>query len=172
MKCLFVSDIHGNVDKLNEILKIFEKEKADRLIFLGDTSSTESRNDNEIIAEILNKIKNRIEIIRGNCDVRSFEELLDFEIYDMDNLYINKRFVTVTHGHYYNMYNLPDNCGEIFIQGHTHVPILEKRGNRILANPGSVSRPRGVDLRCYLVIDENAISLKTLSGSIIKTMEI
>lgn len=172
MKYLFVSDIHGNVDKLNEILKIFEKEKADRLVLLGDTSSYESRNDNEIIAGLLNKMKNRIEVIRGNCDVRSFEELLDFEIYDMDNLYINKKFVTVTHGHYYNMYNLPENCGEIFVQGHTHVPILEKRGDKIFANPGSVSRPRGSDLRCYIVLDENNICLKSLNGSIIKSVEI
>ncbi len=170
MKYLFASDIHGSIDKFEKVLEAFEREAADKLILLGDTSSSDSNSDNEIIAGKLNNIKNKVELIRGNCDRDSFEELLNFEIYDMDNLYVNGKFVTITHGHYYNMYELPSNCGEIFIQGHTHVPILEKRNDKILANPGSVSRPRGVDLRCYILMDEENISLKTLEGKLVKTL--
>lgn len=170
MKYLFASDIHGSIDKFEKVLEAFEREGADKLVLLGDTSSSDSNSDNWLIADALNKIKSKVEIIRGNCDRYEFEELLEFEIYDIDNLYINGKFVTITHGHYYNMYELPSNCGEIFIQGHTHVPVLEKRGEKIVANPGSVSRPRGVDLRCYLVIDEENVSLKTLEGKIVKTL--
>jgi putative phosphoesterase len=170
MKYLFASDIHGSIDKFEKVLEAFEREGADKLVLLGDTSSSDSNSDNWLIADALNKIKSKVEIIRGNCDRYEFEELLEFEIYDIDNLYINGKFVTITHGHYYNMYELPINCGEIFIQGHTHVPVLEKRGEKIVANPGSVSRPRGVDLRCYLVIDEENVSLKTLEGKIVKTL--
>ncbi|MBQ6860377.1 MAG: phosphodiesterase [Clostridia bacterium] len=168
MKYIFVSDIHGNVERFKEVLEIFEKEKADRLVVLGDTSAYLSKSSDEEMAELINSLKDKIEIIRGNCDTKNLEELLNREMYDMDNLYINGHFVSITHGHYFNFSNLPPNCGEIFIQGHTHVPVLQKLNDKILANPGSVSRPRGVDLRCYILIDEEKIVLKTLDMKVVK----
>lgn len=168
MKYMFISDVHGNIDRLEDCLKAFDSEKADKLIILGDTSSRESESDNELIASMLNNIKSKIEVIRGNCDTQDFEDELDVEMFDMDTLYINKKFVTITHGHYYNYLELPSNCGEIFIQGHTHIPILQKQNGKIFANPGSVSRPRGSDLRCYIIMDDEKISLKTLEGNLVK----
>lgn len=168
MKYIFVSDIHGSVERLEECIEIFEKEKADKLVILGDTSASYYEGDNCTIAEVLNSIKDKVEVIRGNCDTSDFEENLDFEIFDDDTLYVNGKFVTITHGHMHNCYNLPPNCGDVFIQGHTHVAMLIKQGGRILANPGSVTRPRGSDLRCYILIDEEYIYLKALNGSLIK----
>ena len=168
MKYIFVSDIHGSINKLQDCIEIMQKENADKLVILGDTSSNVDKEDNIVIAEMLKDIKNKVIIIRGNCDTSDFEENLGFEIYDMDNLYINGKFVSITHGHYYNCYNLPFNCGEIFIQGHTHIPMLVKNNDKILANPGSVSRPRGADLRCYILINEKSIMLKTLDGNLVK----
>ncbi len=168
MKYIFVSDIHGNVDRLKEVIEIFKKEEADRLVILGDTCAYLSKSSDEEIADILNAMKDKVEVIRGNCDTRSFEELLQFEMFDMDNIYANGKIITVTHGHYYNSHELPYNCGDIFIQGHTHVPILTKDKDKILANPGSVSRPRGVDLRCYILVNESRIALKTLEMKLIK----
>lgn len=172
MKYIFVSDIHGDVEKFREVIRILKEENADKLVLLGDTSSEYSKNCDEEIAEILNDMKKDVHVIRGNCETRRFEELLEFEIYGLDMLYVNGKFVTITHGHYYNMYNLPENCGDIFIQGHTHVPILQVINKRIFANPGSVSRPRGVDLRCYILIDEEKIYLKSLGGKVVKSVEI
>lgn len=169
MKYMFISDVHGNVDNLNKAFEAFQREGAEKLILLGDTSSID-RGVNQEISTILNQEKDWIEIIRGNCDTFAFEEMLDMQMLDMDTLYINKKFVTITHGHYYNDRELPPNCGEIFIQGHTHIPKLQKESNRILANPGSITRPRGCDLRCYILIDESSISLKTLEGVMVKTL--
>ena len=168
MKYIFVSDIHGNVDRLKEVIEIFNKEKADRLVILGDTCAYLSKSSDDEMAELLNVMKDKVEVIRGNCDTRNFEELLQIEMFDMDNIYANGKIITVTHGHYYNSHELPYNCGEIFIQGHTHVPILIKDKDRIFGSPGSVSRPRGVDLRCYLLLEENKISLKTLEMKLVK----
>lgn len=111
---------------------------------------------------------NNVEVIRGNCDTSDFEDLLEFDIFDDDILFINGRFVSITHGHMYNSYHLPPNCGDIFIQGHTHVPMLIKSGGRILANPGSPTRPRSSDLKCYLIIDETSIKLKSINGNLIE----
>ena len=172
MKYIFVSDIHGSVDGLNRVIDIYINEKADKLILLGDTAASMDREANEEIAKLLNGLKEKVEVIRGNCDTIAFEELLDFEMYDMDILYINGKFVTITHGHYYNTTELPPNCGEIFIQGHTHVPMLQKQNGKILGNPGSISRPRGTDLRCYIVINNDDIELKTLDGKMVKSINL
>lgn len=169
---MFVSDVHGSVERLQECIKIFEKENADKLVFLGDTGAQVDRSSNEKIAEILNGMKDKIQLIRGNCDTADFEELLECNLLNMDNLYMNGIFVTITHGHNYNCYDLPSYCGEIFIQGHTHVPMLQKSKDAILANPGSVTKSRGVDLRCYIIIDEENIILKTLDGKIVNSLKI
>jgi len=167
-KYMFVSDIHGNIEIFDECLNIFNRENADKLIFLGDTSaSSYDDENNKYIAKKLNDLSNKVELIRGNCDGSNFESLLDNAIFDNDTLYINEKFVTITHGHLNGNYFLPQYCGEIYIQGHTHVPLLEKRGSYILANPGSPSRPRGFSLKCYLIVDKNGIYLKNFSGEII-----
>ena len=54
------------------------------------------------------------------------------------------------------------------MQGHTHVPYLAKQNDMILANPGSPTYPRGTNMRCYLVITERDITLKTLEGNLVK----
>ena len=170
MKYIFVSDIHGKTEMMEECIKIFEKENADKLVILGDTAAQIDTLANEEIAILINKMKENIEIIRGNCDNKHLEELLEIELLDMDNLYINGKLVTITHGHYYDCYNRPSNCGEIFIQGHTHVPMLQENNGMILANPGSLGRPRGTDLKCYLIMNEEKIELKTIDGKAIKTI--
>ena len=165
-KYMFVSDIHGNVEMLEKCVEVFEKNNFDKLIILGDTSAGYYDEDkNYILAEIINGLGNKVEVLRGNCDSSDFEDKLDLEVFENDILYINNKFVSIEHGHRYNMYNLPPNCGDIFIQGHTHIPVLIKQGGRILGNPGSVSRPRGTDLRCYILVDEEKISLCSLDGA-------
>ena len=105
MKYIFVSDIHGNVEGLNIIVNKCEEENVNKLIILGDTAASVDREDNIKLADILNELKDRVEIIRGNCDTIEFEDLLNFQIFDIDTLYVNNKFVTVTHGHYYNCWD-------------------------------------------------------------------
>ncbi len=172
MKYMFISDIHGNLENLEKYIEIFEKEGVDRLILLGDTSGGYYDDKDYYIAEILNNMKNKVEVIRGNCDTQDFEEMLDFEMFDDDTLpfYTAKGeyiFLTVTHGHIYNYNRLPPNCGKVFIQGHTHVPMLLESGGRILANPGSPTRPRGSNQKCYIMLDEEEISLVSVDGEVL-----
>ena len=172
-KYMFASDIHGNINVFKEIIEIFNKENADKLVLLGDIGAGYyDEENNKKIADILNSMKNKVELIRGNCDSSDFEDLIDFEIFDDDTLYINGKFVSIAHGHRYNTYRLPPNCGEIFIQGHTHIPMLVESLGRILANPGSPSRPRGMNLKCYILIDEKSIKLKSFSGEVLKEIHL
>ena len=167
MKYIFASDIHGNVEILEKIVNLLNEEQADKLILLGDTSAY-NLEDNIKIADVLNSVKSKLEIIIGNCDNMMLEDRLELPTYDIDNLYLGKNVITITHGHKYNMYDLPPFCGNIFVQGHTHVPIIKKEKGIIIANPGSPTRPRGSNLRCYIVITEENIILKSLDGKIIE----
>ncbi len=168
MKFIFVSDIHGNVDGLERVIEILKNEQADRLIILGDTANSYDEIENEKICDILNSIKDKVEVIRGNCDTISFEDKLEFEIFDDDVLYVNGKSIAITHGHRYHNREFNE---DIFIQGHTHIPVLRKENKMIFANPGSITRPRGSDLKCYLLLNEQEIILKTLDGKIVNKIE-
>ena len=74
MKYMIASDIHGSAWYCRKMMEALEKEQADRLILLGDLLYHGPRNDlpkeyapKEVI-RMLNKEKNRIYNVRGNCD--------------------------------------------------------------------------------------------------------
>lgn len=71
----------------------------------------------------------------------------------------------------YSRNNLPENCGKIFLFGHTHVGMIEKIGERIIANPGSISKPRGGSKCSYIILSEEKIELKDLNGEIITNIK-
>ena len=50
--------------------------------------------------------------------------------------------------------------------------MIEKIGDKIIANPGSIAKPRGGTKKSYIVIDEEKIELKSLDGNVIKKMEL
>ena len=50
--------------------------------------------------------------------------------------------------------------------------MIEKIGDRIIANPGSISKPRGGTKKSYLILDEESIKLKALGGELIKSVKL
>lgn len=173
MKFMCISDIHGNIDCLKQAIDKFREENADKLLILGDFSSYGffSSSDFEV-AEILNNIAGSIIAVKGNCDTSRAEELFHFALPLQRTIFINDISVTLTHGHIYNRNNLPQNCGKIFLSGHTHIGAIEKICDKIIANPGSISKPRGGSKKSYLIIDEENVILKTLQGEVIKSVNL
>lgn len=172
MKVMCISDIHGNIENLKKIIKRFNEENAEKLLILGDFSSYYYSSTDFEIAEILNNIAGAIIAVKGNCDNSHIDELFNFELGYLKTIDVNGIKVTLTHGHIYNRNHLPDNCGKIFLSGHTHVSMIERNGDRIFANPGSISKPRGGTKKSYIIINEESIELKTLDGEIIKSLKI
>ena len=88
MKLLVVSDIHGSSYYANKIPEIFEKEKADKIILLGDLYYHGPRNPltKEYapmkVAEALNSLKQYIEAVKGNCDAEVDEMISEFKLND------------------------------------------------------------------------------------------
>ena len=131
MKVMVISDIHGNIERLKEAINRYDVEKAERLIILGDFHSSE----NYEVAEILNNMAGSIIAVKGNCDSNYLDEVFNFDLPYIKNITINDISVTLTHGHIYNINDLPSNCGRIFLYGHTHCGKIEQHNNIIFANP-------------------------------------
>ena len=86
MKWMIASDIHGSAYYCNELLMAYKREKADRLLLLGDILYHGPRNDlpkeyapKKVIA-LLNEHKQDILCVRGNCDTEVDQMVLEFPI--------------------------------------------------------------------------------------------
>lgn len=180
MKLFFISDIHGSSYYLEKVINIYEKEKADYLVILGDELYHGARNplpkeyNPKKVAEILNTYKNKIIAVRGNCDSEVDQMVLNYPIMsDYSIILYNNRRLFLTHGHIYNKNNLPNiSTGDVLIYGHTHVPLAEKTNNMFIINPGSITFPKENTPHCYGVLENNTFKIKTLDGEVFKEIDI
>lgn len=180
MKLMFVSDIHGSLFYAKEAIKIFEKEKADQLMIVGDVLYHGPRNplpkdyNPAQVADLLNQYKDKIIAVRGNCDsevdqmVLSFEMMGDYHIIVKDNYKI-----FMTHGHLYNKNQMPNlNPGDAFIHGHFHLPMAEKLGEVFYLNPGSITLPKENNPNSYAVLEGHHFMVKDLEGHTLKEIHL
>lgn len=172
MKVMCISDIHGNIDKLRLALDRYHEEGCGKLIVLGDFFSYYPSLKNEEIVEVLNNMAGSIIAVEGNCDEGRSISDFNFKLGYLKNIDINDIPITITHGHVFNHKRPPEYFGKIFIQGHSHINKLEEVNGVIYANPGSISLPRGGSVSSYIIIDEEYISLKELSGNLIKKIKL
>lgn len=191
MKLMIASDIHGSALYCARMLDMFEREGADRLLLLGDILYHGPRNDlpegyapKEVIA-MLNKVKDELLCVRGNCDTEVDQMVLEFPImaeYCFLELPCANRqeqsapgardTVTVfaTHGHGYNTSQLPPlKDGDILLNGHTHIPASEEilcfDGRKCqYLNPGSVSIPKEGSQHSYMIYEDGTFTWKNLNG--------
>ncbi len=180
MKLFFISDIHGSIDDLNWAIKKFQESSSDYLIILGDQLYHGPRNplpdsyNPAEVSKVLNKYKDKIIAVRGNCDSEVDQMLLeyptmaDYTILIVDNL----RFF-LTHGHIYNKDNKPSiTANTILCHGHTHLPVAEKIEDFYLFNPGSITLPKGEYKKSYGLYENHVLKVVDLEGKIIKEIKI
>ena len=73
--------------------------------------------------------------------------------------------VIAAHGHHYSMESLPPmKAGDLFLQGHTHVPGHWVKDGILCLNPGSVSIPKEQSWHGYLMLDQKEAVWKDLDG--------
>jgi hypothetical protein len=172
MKYLVVSDIHGSNYYAKKLEEIYKKENPDKIILLGDlyyhgprNELTEEYNPSEV-AKILNKYKDIIICTKGNCDAEVDEMISEFKFEDYIELTINGVDFFFSHGHKYNMDNVPP-FGKVVVYGHFHTGFIEEQYGVIFVNPGSISLPKNNTAHSYLIIDDNELCLKDIDGNII-----
>lgn len=178
MRILIISDIHGSAYYAKQIPEIFRKEKADKIILLGDLYYHGPRNplprdyDPMEVAKILNSLKDKIEVIRGNCDAEVDEMISEFKFQDYLLLEIRGLKVYFTHGHKYNMDKLPSENIDMMIYGHLHTGFITEENGVVFANPGSITLPKNNTKNSYIILDEEKIMLKDVGGNVIETKNI
>lgn len=174
MNLLIGSDIHGSLKYAKMFFAKAEIYNPDRIILLGDCYYNGARNDPpeeycpKEVVKLLNSYADKLIAIKGNCESEVDQMVSTFPFCEISQLYVFSHLITLTHGHHYSFDNLPKSCGDIFLQGHTHIGVLEKRDSLILANPGSVSLPKD-GRHSYMVMDEKGIRLyDLLSDEVVK----
>ncbi len=178
MKIMIASDIHGSLKYCRELVEKYREEKCEKLVLLGDVLYHGPRNDlpeeynpKGVIA-LLNDMAEEILCVRGNCEAEVDEMVLSFPVLAEYAFFYHKgRMFFLTHGHKMNPQNLPKiKKGDILFNGHTHVSKIEElEGGCIYANPGSVSIPKENTPRGYMIVDDEAITHKTLSGEVVES---
>lgn len=174
MKWMIASDIHGSAYYCRKLLEAYRAEQADRLLLLGDILYHGPRNDlpreyapREVIT-LLNKQKNEICCVRGNCDAEVDQMVLDFPIMsDYCMITEGQLIVYATHGHKYNERNLPPlQPGTILLHGHTHVPrcTVHEAEQYVYMNPGSVSLPKENSWHGYMILEGMDFLWKDFDG--------
>ena len=172
MKWLIASDLHGSALYTEKLMEAFAAEKAERLLLLGDLLFTGPHvalpdgQEARRVIDLLNEKKDRIFCVRGNCDAEADAAALRFHILS-DHLFLHDGALPLfaTHGHLYTALSYPPlEPGTVILQGHTHIPLLEKGAHPRL-NPGSVSLPRGGSRHGYMTLENGLFLWKTLDGT-------
>lgn len=174
MKWMAASDIHGSAYYCRKMLEAFEREKADRLLLLGDILYHGPRNDlpegyhPKKVIELLNRYKEDIVCVRGNCDTEVDQMVLEFPIMaEYCVLCMGERLIYASHGHKFGEENPPLlHQGDILLCGHTHIPKCTDHGSFLYMNPGSVSLPKEDSWRGYMLISGENFVWKDFDGKI------
>ena len=188
MKIGVISDTHGAQLRFTKALQFLHD--VDLIMHAGDVLYHGPRNPilndyNPLsLANQINALEVPIVIARGNCDSDVDQNVINVPIQSpYAYVFANGKRIVMTHGTQFIYCNDPQNVNwegmlvqiaeeanrlhaDIFITGHIHNNILERRGNSILLNPGSPSLPNRADKRSTVaIIDEQSIDIFDLDSS-------
>lgn len=133
MKILVLSDSHGNIANMVQAVE----QSNPRIIFhLGDCWR-----DAEALHEHFPNLS--LEQVPGNCDFRP-------DLPTEKLLFVEDSRVLLCHGHTYGVKSSLLTAGfaaeeqqlDLFLFGHTHIPMVDKRGRTTFLNPGSIGDRR------------------------------
>lgn len=170
MKVGIISDTHGCLETWQKVFNQYFID-ADIIIHAGDVLYHGPRNtipaeyNPKQLAEVLNNCPIPILTACGNCDAEVDGMVLKFPIQSpYSYLMLNGLRIIVTHGH-----NLTEETKQamakrfkanIFITGHTHIGVMEKKEGIIYLNPGSpamTKRPDGCGTIAW--INDNRVEI-------------
>ena len=155
MKIGILSDTHRNQKYMDKAIKNLKD--CNLLIHAGDNFLDSKYLYNETDIPVI--------AVKGNCD---FENVEDELIFDIDN-----KKVFLCHGDSYEVkYGLEciekkakEVNADIVIFGHTHIPLNTKKDNILYINPGSLSSPRDLSRRGFIILNikDNDINIEDIT---------
>lgn len=167
MKLMFASDIHGSEYYLRKLACKYNELSCNKMILLGDILYHGPRNDlpegynPKGVISILNGMDSEILSVRGNCEAEVDQLVLNFPcMSDSLIMYDKGKMFFITHGHLFNTKNPPKlKPGDILIHGHTHVQTVEKFGDNVYINPGSISIPKEGNPHTFMVYENGVFTI-------------
>lgn len=167
------SDVHGCIKSMKKVVDFFLINKFDKLIILGDLLYHGPRNDipkdynpKEIIA-LLNPLKDKIIMVKGNCEAEVDQMILDFKIHNKKKIKYGNRNLYLIHGHHLDKENNKYLENEIVFYGHTHVSKFENLNDVRYINPGSITLPKENTKKSFIVLHDYRCLLLDLEYNII-----
>ena len=131
MKILVLSDSHGAVSPMEQAV---EQTSPDLILHLGDCWR-----DGERLHDRFPSIP--LEQVPGNCDFRPTEPAERL-------LELRGKRILLCHGHTYGVKQSLVTAGfaaeeqqlDLFLFGHTHRPLVDRRGKTLFLNPGTIGK--------------------------------
>ena len=145
MKVGVVSDTHMMKKFIDETIPYLKE--CDLIVHAGDNFS-----DSKYIHSMT---KVSVMAVRGNCDVDNVEDELVFEV-EGKTIFLchgDKYGVNVKYGIDMLQSKAKSMNADIVIFGHTHTPLCIEKEGVLYLNPGSVSLPRQVTYRSFVILD-------------------
>lgn len=150
MRIGVISDTHGVVPAWEQAMNIFSG--ADMILHAGDVLYHPPKlgiiegYDIPRLIGLLNSCPVPLVIAKGNCDAEFYDEVLNLPALSPYALvYAGNLRIVVRHGHGMQSADMrgfaEEHQANVLITGHTHIPVLERLGNAVHVNPGSVSYP-------------------------------
>lgn len=172
MKIGILSDTHGSVRAWEAAVNNFFR-ACGLIIHAGDVLYHGPRNplpdgyNPQKLAELINGSQVPVVFARGNCDAEIDSVLLRFPVQSpYAVLHLNGKLVLVTHGQDMDAGIMAELAGryqaDLWISGHTHVPVLEKKNSTVFLNPGSCALPKSDEGPTVAVWDDSRISVISL----------
>ncbi|MBQ7563367.1 MAG: metallophosphoesterase [Lachnospiraceae bacterium] len=134
-KVLVISDNHGRTELMYELVGLVKP--VDLIVHCGDVE----------VPNIERRLSERadcpVHVVSGNNDYFGGYPFVDIFM-------LGEHRVLLTHGHkqklYYDLTNLfylaAQEQADIVLFGHLHTPIIQREGEVLLVNPGSLTYPR------------------------------
>ena len=173
MKIAVASDLHGSLSYTRAFLEQADALGAEKILLLGDLYYHGVRNPLPegysplALSELLNANRERILAVRGNCDSDVDVMVSDFDLTDTAVLLLGDKRVHASHGDKYDIDHLPAGHYDIVLYGHYHTGFIQEKEGVIVANPGSLSLPKGGTERSFILLEESSIALYSLSGALL-----
>lgn len=164
MKILVISDTHGNIDRVRELLDVLKGSDVKAILHCGDYISD---------ARLIHKFYSEFEMhgVYGNCDVGFGGEYSTVVTFEGVSIYI-------THGHRYGVkwgeydelaIDAAAHDAMVAVCGHSHQAYLQQLDDILVMNPGSITLPRDSKWPSYGILEVK--DGKVLNASIMQMMD-
>lgn len=159
MKMLMLSDIHGRSKNLETLEKEILIDSFDHVVLLGDLYNSI---DYKKIVEFMNRYKDKLIVIKGNCDTTKDILLSPVKTEEVKYLNVDGLDFYFTHGNKYNYYNNDTFSNGVLVYGHEHIPYIKQDSDMVYVNTGSLSLPRDDYGATYGVYEDKKIKIYQL----------